>query len=152
MYIQRTCFSKIVYNFVYLKYTIFQRSQFYIFNVHTFSKNTHNSIHSVYSKYTNFQRLYIILYTIFQFFRFNRHIFSMTYMKKIIVGTRLFNDPRMTLGSYVKSPNNIICRVWAWKAGPWVLVSGLVVVFMEAYMRVDLAWLAKPSVGAACRV
>ena len=28
----------------------------------------------------------------------------------VIVGTRLFNDPRMTLGSYVKGPNNMICR------------------------------------------
>ena len=23
------------------------------------------------------------------------------------------NDPRMTLGSYVKGPNNMICREWA---------------------------------------
>ena len=26
------------------------------------------------------------------------------------VGTRFFNGPRMTLGSYVKGPNNMICR------------------------------------------
>ena len=25
----------------------------------------------------------------------------------------IFNDPRMTLGSYVKGPNNIIYREWA---------------------------------------
>ena len=28
----------------------------------------------------------------------------------LTVGTRLFNDPRMTLGSYVKGSNNMICR------------------------------------------
>ena len=28
----------------------------------------------------------------------------------------IIHDPRMTLGSYVKGPNNIICRVWARKA------------------------------------
>ena len=56
----------------------------------------------------------------------------------------IIHDPRMTLDSYVKGPNNIICRVWAWKAWPWSLDSGLVVVFMEAHMRVDLAWLTKP--------
>ena len=25
----------------------------------------------------------------------------------------IIHDPRITLGSYVKGPNNIICRVWA---------------------------------------
>ena len=64
----------------------------------------------------------------------------------------IINDPRMTLGSYVKGPNNIICRVWAWKAGPWSPDSGLVEIFMEAYTRVDLAWLAKPYIDATCRV
>ena len=39
----------------------------------------------------------------------------------IIIGTQLFSDPRMTLGSYVKSPNKIIHREWARKAGPWSL-------------------------------
>jgi len=27
----------------------------------------------------------------------------------------IFNDPRMTLGSCVKDPNNTICREWVWK-------------------------------------
>ena len=27
----------------------------------------------------------------------------------------IFNDPKMTLGSYVKGPNNMICREWVWK-------------------------------------
>ena len=49
--------------------------------------------------------------------------------KIIVVRTRLFSDPRMTLGSYVKGLNNMICRKWAWKAGPWSQVSSLVVVF-----------------------
>ena len=73
-------------------------------------------------------------------------------MMMVIVGTRLFNDPRMTLDSYVKGPNNVICKEWAWKAEPWSQVSGLVVVFMEAYICADLAWLAKPSIGANCRI
>ena len=61
----------------------------------------------------------------------------------------IIQDPRITLGSNIESPNNIICRVWAWKAGPWSLNSGLVVVFMEAHMRVDLAWLTKPFLNAS---
>ena len=32
----------------------------------------------------------------------------------------IFNDPRMTLGSYIKGPNNMICREWVWKG--WILV------------------------------
>ena len=27
----------------------------------------------------------------------------------------IFNNPRMTLGSYVKDPNNMICKEWAGK-------------------------------------
>ena len=30
--------------------------------------------------------------------------------KNLSVGTRLFNNPRMTLDSYVKGPSNMICR------------------------------------------
>ena len=58
----------------------------------------------------------------------------------------------MIVGSYVRGPNNTICRAWGWKARPWSPDSGLIVAFMEVYMKVDLAGLAKPSVGAACRV
>ena len=36
----------------------------------------------------------------------------------------IFNDSRMTLGSYVKGPNNIIHREWDGKAGPWLLDGG----------------------------
>ena len=50
----------------------------------------------------------------------------------------------MTLGSYVKGPNNMICREWDRKAGPWSLGNGLVRIFMEAHTKVDLACVAKP--------
>ena len=38
---------------------------------------------------------------------------------------KIFNDPRMMLGSYVKGPNNTICREWVWKwldLGRWATV------------------------------
>ena len=60
------------------------------------------------------------------------------------VRTQLFSDPRMTLGSYVKGPNNIIHREWDGKAGPWSLDGGSVMIFMEAHTKVDLACIAKP--------
>ena len=44
----------------------------------------------------------------------------------------IFNGPGTTLGSYVKGPNNMICREWDRKAGPWSLGNGLVRIFMEA--------------------
>ena len=40
----------------------------------------------------------------------------------------IFNDPRMTLGSHVMGPNNVICREWVWKAYPWSPGSGLVLI------------------------
>ena len=43
----------------------------------------------------------------------------------------------MTLGSWVKGPNNVICREWARKAGPWSHVSSLIMVFMEAFTWED---------------
>ena len=55
----------------------------------------------------------------------------------------IFDDPRMTLGLYVKGPNNMICREWDRKAGPWSLGNGLVRIFMEAHTKVDLAYIAK---------
>ena len=30
----------------------------------------------------------------------------------------IFNDPWMTLGSYIKGPNSMICREWVWKGLP----------------------------------
>ena len=50
----------------------------------------------------------------------------------------------MTLGSYVKDPNNIIHREWGRKTGPWSLDGGLVMIFMEAHTKVGLACMAKP--------
>ena len=64
----------------------------------------------------------------------------------------IINDPRLTLGSYVKGPNNMICRVWVWKAGPWSPDSGLIRIFMDAHTKVGLAWIAEPYIDAARRV
>ena len=58
----------------------------------------------------------------------------------------------MTLGSYVKGPNNIIHREWARKAGPWSLDGGLVVIFVEAHTKVGLAKIARPHIDVARRV
>ena len=58
----------------------------------------------------------------------------------------IFNDPRMTLGSYVKGPNNMICREWVWKglllgtghrSGPD---------FMRAHTKVGLDCIAGPYI------
>ena len=64
----------------------------------------------------------------------------------------IFNDPRMTLGSYVKGPNNIIYREWDRKAGPWSLDGGLVMIFMEAHTKVGLTRIARLYIGVAWRV
>ena len=34
------------------------------------------------------------------------------------------NDPKRVLGSYIKGPNNKICRAWVWQARPWSPGSG----------------------------
>ena len=48
------------------------------------------------------------------------------------------------MGSYIKGLNNMICREWDRKAGPWSLGNGLVRIFMEGHAKVDLAYRAKP--------
>ena len=58
----------------------------------------------------------------------------------------------MIVGSYVKDPKNTICRAWVWKVRLCSPDGGLIVAFMEVYMRVGLAWLAKTSIGVDCRV
>ena len=58
----------------------------------------------------------------------------------------------MTLGSYVKDPNNIIHREWGRKAGPWSLDGGLVMIFMEAHTKVGLTRIARLYIGVARRV
>ena len=58
----------------------------------------------------------------------------------------IFNDPRMTLGSYVKGPNNMICREWVWKglllgaghrSGPGC---------MRAHTKIGLDCIAEPYI------
>ena len=80
-------------------------------------------------------------------------LFSKMLRKKLLdVGTQLFSDPRMTLGSYIKGPNNIIHREWARKARPWSLDGDLVMIFMEAHTKVGLAKIARLHIGVARRI
>ena len=80
-------------------------------------------------------------------------LFSKMLRKKLLdVGTQLFSDPRMTLGSYIKGPNNIIHREWARKARPWSLDDDLVVIFMEAHTKVGLARIVRLHIGVARRI
>ena len=51
-------------------------------------------------------------------------VFYFYFLEKDICRDTIFNDPRMTLGSYVEGPNNTICREWDGKAGPWSLGNG----------------------------
>ena len=64
----------------------------------------------------------------------------------------IFNDPRMTLGSHVKGPNNMICREWAWKVGSWAQMSSVIGVSMETLIWAGLAWLAKSSLSVGCGI
>ena len=58
----------------------------------------------------------------------------------------------MTLGSCVKGPDNMICREWVWKkACHWVLGRGLIRIFMEAHVKVNLACRAKPYMDGVCK-
>ena len=68
------------------------------------------------------------------------------------VRTQLFSDLRMTLGSYIKGPNNIIHREWARKARPWSLDGSLVAIFMKAHTKVGLARIVRLHIGVARRV
>ena len=67
----------------------------------------------------------------------------------------------MMLGSYVKGPNNTVCREWVWKglpldtglwSGPWSLDGGLVMIFMEAHTKVGLTRIARLYLDVAWRV
>ena len=59
----------------------------------------------------------------------------------------------MTLDSCVKGPDNMICREWVWKkACHWVLGRGLIRMFMEAHVKVNLACRAKPYMDGVCKV
>ena len=58
----------------------------------------------------------------------------------------IFNDPRMTLGSYVKGLNNMICREWVWKGMPLVAGQRSGPDFMRAHTKIGLACIAKPYI------
>ena len=69
-----------------------------------------------------------------------------------LCGDTIFNDPGMTLGSYVKGPNNMICREWVWKGLP--LDAGLRSGpdFMRAHIKVGSDCIAKPYIDIVWRV
>ena len=58
----------------------------------------------------------------------------------------IFNDPRMTLGSYVMGPNNMICREWVWKGLPLGAGQRSGPDFMRAHTKVGLDCIAKPYI------
>ena len=43
------------------------------------------------------------------------HTYIYIYIYIYICRDTIFNDTWMTLGSYVKGPNNMICKEWVWK-------------------------------------
>ena len=55
----------------------------------------------------------------------------------------IFNDPRMTLGSYVKGPNNMICREWVWKGLPLGAGFRFGPGFMSDHTKMGLDCIAK---------
>ena len=51
-------------------------------------------------------------------FLFIYFLFFIIYLLNCHCRDTTFHDPRMTLGSYVKGPDNVICREWVWKGLP----------------------------------
>ena len=52
----------------------------------------------------------------------------------------------MTLGSYVKGPNNMICREWVWEGLPLGAGQRSGPGFMRAYTKVGLDCIAEPYI------
>ena len=50
----------------------------------------------------------------------------------------------MTLGLYVKGPNNTICRAWDWKGMPLGAGQGSGPSFMRTHTKVGLDCIAEP--------
>ena len=59
----------------------------------------------------------------------------------------IFNDPRMTLGSYVKGPNNMICREWVWKGLPLGAGFRSGPGFMSDHTKMSLDCIAEPCIN-----
>ena len=64
----------------------------------------------------------------------------------------IFNDPRMTSGSYVKGPNNMICRKWVWKGLPLGAGQGSDPGFMRTHTKVSWDCVAEPYVDVVREV
>ena len=64
----------------------------------------------------------------------------------------IFNDPRMTLGSYINGPNNMICREWVWKGLPLGTGQGSDPGFMRTHTKVGWDCIAEPYVDVVRKV
>ena len=58
----------------------------------------------------------------------------------------IFNNPKMTLGSYVMGPNNMICREWIWKGLPLNARHRSGPGFMRAHIKTDLDCITEPYI------
>ena len=64
----------------------------------------------------------------------------------------IFNDPRMTLGSYVKGPSNMICREWVGKGLPLGAGQGSDPGFMRTHTKVGWDCVAELYVDVVRKV
>ena len=64
----------------------------------------------------------------------------------------IFNDLRMTLGSYVKGPNNMICREWVWKGLPLGAGRGSDLGFMRTHTKVGWDCIAEPYIDVVRKI
>ena len=58
----------------------------------------------------------------------------------------IFHDLRITLGSYVKGPDNVICREWVWKDLPLGARQRSGPGFMRAPTKVCLDCIVEPYI------
>ena len=52
---------------------------------------------------------------LFSFWYYKIYIYNLWLFQYYICRGTISNDPKITLGSYMKGPNNTICREWVWK-------------------------------------
>ena len=64
----------------------------------------------------------------------------------------IFNDPRMTLGLYVKGSNNMICREWVWKGLPLGAGYRSGPGFMRAHTKIGLDCIVEPYIDVVRKV
>ena len=64
----------------------------------------------------------------------------------------IFNDPRLTLGSCVKGPNNMICREWVWKVLSLGAGFGSGPGFVSDHTKMSLDCIAEPCINVVWKV